>query len=81
MDLGSGGPVVLPEMKDASGKPRRLVAAAAKDRNIYLLDRNAMGKFNPQGNQNIYQELRQALKGAVYRANPRILTDGFTARR
>ena len=70
MDLGSGGPVVLPEMKDASGKPRRLVAAAAKDRNIYLLDRNAMGKFNPQGNQNIYQELRQALKGTVYRGQP-----------
>jgi len=70
MDLGSGGPVVLPDMKDASGKTRRLVAGAAKDRNIYLLDRDAMGKFNPQGNQNIYQELHQALKGTVYRGQP-----------
>jgi outer membrane protein assembly factor BamB len=70
MDLGSGGPVVLPEMKDASGKTWRLVAAAAKDRNIYLLDRNAMGKFNPQGNRTIYQEIRQALKGTVYRGQP-----------
>jgi outer membrane protein assembly factor BamB len=67
MDLGSGGPVVLPAMKDASAKTWRLVTGAAKDRNIYLLDRNAMGKFNPQGNQNIYQELHQALKGTVYR--------------
>ena len=70
MDLGSGGPVVLPEMKDASDKTWRLVAGAAKDRNIYLLDRNAMGKFNPQGNQNIYQELNKALKGTVYRGQP-----------
>ncbi len=70
MDLGSGGPVVLPEMKDATAKTWRLVAGAAKDRNIYLLDRNAMGKFNPHGNQNIYQELHQALKGTVYRGQP-----------
>jgi outer membrane protein assembly factor BamB len=70
MDLGSGGPVVLPEMKDASAKTWRLVAGAAKDRNIYLLDRKAMGKFNPQGNQDIYQELHQALKGTVYRGQP-----------
>jgi outer membrane protein assembly factor BamB len=70
MDLGSGGPVVLPKMKDASGKMRRLVVGAAKDRNIYLLDRDAMGKFNPQGNQNIYQELHQALKGQRYRGQP-----------
>jgi outer membrane protein assembly factor BamB len=70
MDLGSGGPVVLPEMKEASGKTLRLVAGAAKDRNIYLLDRDAMGKFSPQGNQNIYQELHQALKGARYRGQP-----------
>jgi outer membrane protein assembly factor BamB len=70
MDLGSGGPVVLPEMKDASAKTWRMVAGAAKDRNIYLLDRNAMGKFDSQGNQNIYQELHQALKGTVYRGQP-----------
>jgi len=70
MDLGSGGSVLLPDMKDASGKTWRLVVGAAKDRNIYLLDRDAMGKFNPQGNQNIYQELHQALKGTVYRGQP-----------
>jgi PQQ-like domain len=69
-DLGAGGPVVLPEMKDTSGKTRRLVVGAGKDRNIYLLDRDAMGKFSPQGNQNIYQELEKALKGVRFRGAP-----------
>jgi outer membrane protein assembly factor BamB len=69
-DLGAGGPVVLPEMKDASGKTRRLVVGAGKDRNVYLLDRDAMGRFSPQGNQNIYQELEKALKGVRFRGAP-----------
>jgi hypothetical protein len=69
-DLGAGGPVVLPEMKDASGKTRRLVVGAGKDRNVYLLDREAMGKFSPRGNQNIYQELEKALKGIRFRGAP-----------
>jgi hypothetical protein len=53
-DLGAGGPVVLPEMKDSSGKTRRLAVGIGKDRNIYLVDPDAMGKFNPRGNENIY---------------------------
>src|ERR1700728_748677 len=69
-DLGAGGPVVLPEMKDASGNSRRLAVGIGKDRNIYLVNREAMGKFNPQGNQNIYQELPKALKGDRYRGAP-----------
>lgn len=62
-DLGSGGPLVLPDMRDSSGKIWRLAIGAGKDRNIYLLNRDNMGKFNPQGNQNVYQELPEALKG------------------
>jgi hypothetical protein len=69
-DLGAGGPVVLPEMKDAAGKVRRLAVGAGKDRNIYLVNREDMGKFNPQGNQNIYQELPKALKGERFRGAP-----------
>jgi outer membrane protein assembly factor BamB len=71
-DLGAGGPVVLPDstMTDASGKTRHLVVGAGKDRNIYLLNRDAMGKFDPKGNQNIYQELPQALKGIMFRGSP-----------
>ena len=69
-DLGAGGPVVLPDMTDASGKTRRLAVGSGKDRNIYLVNREAMGKFNPQGNQNIYQELLKALKGERFRGAP-----------
>jgi hypothetical protein len=63
LDLGSGGPMVLPDMTDASGKTWRLAVGAGKDRNIYLANRDALGRFNPQGNQNIYQELYKPLKG------------------
>jgi outer membrane protein assembly factor BamB len=69
-DLGAGGPVVLPEMKDALGKTRRLAVGAGKDRHVYLVDRDAMGKFNPQGNRNIYQELDKELKGERFRGAP-----------
>jgi outer membrane protein assembly factor BamB len=61
-DLGSSGPLVLPEMKDESGKTWRLAVGAGKNRSIYVVNREAMGKFTPQGNQ-IYQELDGALKG------------------
>jgi hypothetical protein len=69
-DLGAGGPVVLPEMKDAAGKVRLLAVGAGKDRNVYLVNREDMGKFNPQGNQNIYQELPKALQGERFRGAP-----------
>jgi outer membrane protein assembly factor BamB len=68
-DLGSGGPVVLPDMLDARGRVRRLVAGAGKDLNIYLLDREAMGKFNAKGNS-IYQELPKAFKHKFARPIP-----------
>jgi outer membrane protein assembly factor BamB len=61
-DLGSGGPVVLPDMTDASGHTRRLVVGAGKDLSIYLANREAMGKFDARGNQNIYQELPRVMK-------------------
>ncbi|MGA9390092.1 MAG: pyrrolo-quinoline quinone [Candidatus Sulfotelmatobacter sp.] len=69
-DLGAGGPVVLPDMTDPTGKIRRLAVGSGKDRNIYLVNREGMGKFNPQGNENIYQELPKALKGERFRGAP-----------
>ena len=69
-DLGAGGPVVLPNMTDASGKTRRLAVGSGKDRNIYLVNREGMGKFDPRGNGNIYQELPKALKGERFRGAP-----------
>jgi hypothetical protein len=62
-DLGSGGVVVLPDMVDKNGATRHLAIGAGKDTNIYLVDRDNMGKFNPANNSNIYQELAGALPG------------------
>jgi hypothetical protein len=69
-DLGSGGPMVLPDMKDKNGRVRHLVVGAGKDRNIYVADRNATGKFNLHSNDSIYQEIPQAMKHAFVRPIP-----------
>ncbi len=71
-DLGSSGPLILPDMKDASGKKWHLAVGAGKDRNVYVVNRDAMGKFTPRGNQ-IYQELDRVLKG-----NPSVGKDNGT---
>lgn len=63
-DLGSGGAILLPPIKDSTGTTWNLAAGAGKDSNLYLLNRNAMGKFNPTAN-NIYQELSGALPGGI----------------
>jgi outer membrane protein assembly factor BamB len=64
-DLGSGGALVLPDLTDNSGQTRHLAVGAGKDSNIYLVDRDSMGKFSPSTN-NIYQEIRNAFPGGVY---------------
>ncbi|HVB36152.1 MAG TPA: immunoglobulin domain-containing protein [Candidatus Acidoferrales bacterium] len=56
-DLGSGGALVLPDFVDASGTTRHLAVGAGKDDNIYVVDRDSMGKFNPSNNNAIYQEI------------------------
>jgi len=69
LDLGSGGEMLLPDVTDASGKVRHLVVGAGKDRNIYMADRDNMGKFNPSSNPangNLYQEVAGELTGMVY---------------
>lgn len=64
-DLGSGGALVLPDMLDSGGATRHLAAGAGKDTNIYLVDRDNMGKFNSSAN-NIYQQLNAPLAGTEY---------------
>jgi hypothetical protein len=66
-DLGSGGALILPDQTDSSGQKRQLVVGAGKDGNVYVLDRNNMGKFDPSKN-NIYQQLSNALGGGVFGA-------------
>lgn len=65
-DLGSGGSLLLPPMKDANGKVRYLAVGAGKDSNIYLVNRDNMGKFNPNNDKAIYQELDGALPGGIW---------------
>ncbi len=63
LDFGSGGALVLPDMTDVNGATRHLAVGAGKDTNIYLVDRNNMGKFNTKtkDNSNAYQVLAGAL--------------------
>lgn len=65
-DLGSGGTIVLPPMKDTKGKTRHLAIGAGKDSNIYIVNRNNMGKFNPNNDKAIYQELDGVLGGGEW---------------
>jgi hypothetical protein len=63
VDLGSGSPLLLPDLVDSTGTTRQLMLAAGKDMNLYLLDRANMGKYNGNVNSTdaIYQELPAAL--------------------
>jgi hypothetical protein len=65
-DLGSGGALVLPDLTDTSGTVHHLAVGAGKDSNIYVVDRDSMGKFNPQNDGPIYQEIGGAIVGGVF---------------
>lgn len=65
-DLGSGGVMLLPDQKDASGKIRHLAVGAGKDQVIYVVNRDSMGKFNTSNDHAVYQELPNALGGAEF---------------
>ena len=65
-DLGSGGAMLLPDLTDSSNTVRHLVIGAGKDGNIYVVNRDAMGKFNSSGNGQIWQQLSGALAGGVF---------------
>jgi hypothetical protein len=64
-DLGSGGTIVLPDLTDGSGNTWHLAVGAGKDSNLYLVNRDSMGKFSAN-NSSIYQELAGALPGGVW---------------
>ena len=65
-DLGSGGAMLLPDQTDAHGNTRHLAVGAGKDTNIYVVDRDNMGKFNASSNNAVYQELPGALSGGAW---------------
>ena len=60
-DLGSGGIMLLPDLVDANGTVRHLGVGAGKDANVYLFDRDNMGKFSASNDGTLYQELPSGL--------------------
>ncbi len=65
VDLGSGGVMLLPDMSDANGTVRHLAVGAGKDGNLYVVNRDNMGKFTSVAN-NIWQELDGVLNPGVW---------------
>lgn len=64
-DFGSGGPLLLPDVVDANGNTRHLAVGSGKDANIYVVDRDNMGKFNGNAD-NIYELISGQLAGGVW---------------
>ena len=61
-DLGSVGPVLLPDSAGSTGHPR-LLAAGGKSGTIYLLDRDNLGRYNTNSNNQIVQSVIGATAG------------------
>lgn len=66
IDLGSGGALILPDLQDSSGTVHHLAVGAGKDQNIYVVNRDSMGKFNPQNDGPIYQQIGGEISGSVF---------------
>jgi hypothetical protein len=65
VDLGSGGPMVLPDLAFGTANALHLAVGAGKDSNLYVVNRDNMGKFSPTGD-NLYQQLGGALPNGVW---------------
>jgi hypothetical protein len=63
VDLGSGGAMVLPDVQDNGGNTWHLAVGAGKDGNIYVVNRDNLGKFNTINDNAIYQELDGVIGG------------------
>jgi hypothetical protein len=64
-DLGSGGELLLPDVTDSTKTVQHLVVGAGKDGNLYVVNRDTMGKFSASSNA-IWQELDGVLGGSVF---------------
>ena len=56
IDLGSSGALLLPDEAGSSAHPHLLVSGS-KSGSVYLLDRDNLGHFQPEGNDQIVQSL------------------------
>jgi len=66
LDLGSSGAVLLPDAAGSGAHPRLLISAGKEGR-IFVLDRDQMGHFNPNGDSQIVQSVEGAI-GPLYGA-------------
>ena len=64
-DLGSGGAMVLPDLTYGTASTLNLAVGAGKDGNLYVVNRNNMGKWKANSN-NVYQELPGAVPNGVW---------------
>ena len=64
-DLGSGGVMLLPDLTDSNNTVWHLAVGAGKDSNLYVVNRDSMGKFTSGSNQN-YQFLSGVLGGGIW---------------
>jgi hypothetical protein len=64
-DLGSGGAMVLPDLTYGTANTLNLAVGAGKDGNLYVVNRNNMGKWNANSN-NVYQEVAGAVPNGVW---------------
>lgn len=66
IDLGSGGALLLPDLTDSSNVVHHLIVGAGKDRNIYIGDRDNLGKYNASNNNALYQEIPNTLPNGAW---------------
>src|SRR5215469_16364238 len=57
LDFGSAGPLLLPDLVDASNVTHYLAVGAGKDGNLYVLNRDNLGQFTSSAN-NVYQHFQ-----------------------
>ncbi len=67
-DLGSGGAMLLPDLTDAQSNVWHLAVGGGKDQNIYVVNRDMLGKFNTSNDSAIYQEIQSGLGGGLFAA-------------
>ncbi len=62
LDLGSGGPLLLPDSVGSAGHPH-LMITSGKEGTFYVMDRHHLGNYSPPSDSQILQEMPAANDG------------------